>query len=166
MRIVKDTLEDTFTGLVSASLEDSNLTVSPIVEAYIVEMLGSLSSGVHEMVPRSTFLIDLLRRALDSGGLIRREYLRVTGDVALFVSGIFPDSLESRKTAFKLGNYIDIGQLAYRQIRTSVFDELSVKFPEVVDVLNTVSIKIDLTSLDMSKYLGRRRAIDARITRR
>jgi len=163
LRIVKETLEDTFTDLIGTSLENE---VSPLAESYVIEVVASLSSGVHDMVARGVFLTDLLREALDSHGLIRREYLRITGDVALFISGIFPDSLESRKTWFCLGDYIDIGQTAYGNIRADVFDELSLKFPQVVDVLNTVSLEIDLTSKDLSRYIRRRRAIDAHITRR
>ena len=166
MRIVKETLEKAFTDLISTSLEDNELEISPIAETYVVEVVANLSSGVHEMASRSVFLNDLLRKALDSDGLVRREYLRITGDVALFVSGIFPESLESRKTWFHLGDYIDIGQTAYSNIKTEVFDELSIKFPQVVNVLNTVSIKIDLTSKDLARYIRRRRTIDARVTRR
>lgn len=166
MRIVRATLEETFTDLISTSLEENALEISPPVETYVVEVVASLSSGVHEMASRSVFLNDLLRKALDSDGLTRREYLRVTGDVALFVSGIFPDSLESRKTWFRIGDYIDIGQTAYGNMNGDVFAELSVKFPEVVDVLNTVSVKIDMTSQDLSRYIRRRKAIDARTTRR
>jgi len=163
LRIKKDTLEETFTDLIGTSLEEE---ISPQAESYVIEVVASLSSGVHEMASRSVFLNDLLRKALDSNGLIRREYLRVTGDVALFVSGIFPDSLESRKTWFHLGDYIDIGQTAYGNMQTEVHAELSVKFPQVVDVLNTVSVEIDMTSTDIAKYIRRRRAIDARVTRR
>ncbi len=166
MRIVKDTLEETFTDLISTSLENNELEISPHVETYVIEVVTSLSSGVHEMVSRAVFLNDLLNKALDSTGLVRREYLRVTGDVALFVSGIFPDSLESKKTWFCLGDYIDIGQTAYSNIQTEVFDELSVKFPQVVDVLNSVSINISMTSTDLGRYIRRRRTIDARVTRR
>jgi len=163
LRIKKDTIEETFADLIGTSLEEE---ISPPAEAYVIEVVASLSSGVHEMASRSVFLNDLLRKALDSNGLVRREYLRVTGDVALFVSGIFPDSLESRKTWFHLGDYIDIGQTAYSNMQTEVHAELSVKFPQVVDVLNTVSVKIDLTSTDITKYIRRRRVIDARVTRR
>ncbi len=166
MRIVKETLEEAFTDLISTSLENNELEISPYAETYVIELMVNLSSGVHDMVSRSVFLNDLLRKALDSDGLIRREYLRVTGDVALLVSGIFPDSLESRKTWFCLGDYIDIGQTAYSNIRSDVFDELSIKFPQVVGVLNSVSVQIDMTSKDLSRYIRRRRAIDARVTHR
>jgi len=163
LRIVKDTLEETFTDLISTAVNENDLEISPVVEDYVIEVVASLSSGVHEMASRSVFLNDLLRKALDSDGLIRREYLRITGDVALFVSGIFPDSLESRKTWFHIGDYIDIGQTAYSNIKTDAFDELSLKFPQVVCVLNTVSVEIKLTSRDLSRYIRRRRIIDARI---
>lgn len=161
MRIVKETIEEAFTDLVGASIEDRCLDISPFAEAYVIEVVSDLSSGVHEMASRSVFLSDLLRKALDSDGLVRREYLRVTGDVALFVSGIFPDSLESHKTWFNLADYIDIGQTAYSNIDADVFEELSVKFPQVVDVLNSVSARIELTSKDLARYVRRRRAIDA-----
>ncbi len=163
MRVRHEKLEEVFSELIGPALEEEELSAP--AETYVIEVLTDLSSGVHEMVPRSLFLKDLLRRALDSNGLIRREYLRVTGDVALLISGIFPDSLESRKTCFKLGDYIDIGQVAYSHIQTEVFEELSVKFPQIVGVLNTVSIRIDLTSSDISKYICRRRIINARVTR-
>lgn len=163
MRIRKDTIEDTFVDLIGTSLEEE---ISPQAEAYVIEVVASLSSGVHEMAPRSIFLNDLLRKALDSDGLVRKEYLRVTGDVALFISGIFPDSLESRKTCFQLGDCIDIGQTAYGHINSDLFDELATKFPQVVDVLNIVSIHINLTYTDLVRYIKRRRVIDARVTRR
>jgi hypothetical protein len=166
LRIVKETLEEAFTDLISTSLEDNDLEISPLVETYVVEVVASLSSGVHEMAPRSVALNELLRKGLGSDGLVRREYLRITGDVALFVSGIFPDSLESRKTWFHLGDYIDIGQTAYGNMQTEVHLELSEKFPQVVDVLNTVSVKIDMTSKDLARYIRRRRFIDARVTSR
>jgi hypothetical protein len=166
LKVVKETIQDAFTDLISTSLEETRLIISPDTETYVIEVVANLSSGVHEMAPRSVYLKDLLRKALDSNGMMRREYLRITGDVALFVSGIFPDSLESRKTCFHLSDYIDIGQTAYGNLETEVFDELSVKFPEVVDVLNGVSIRINLTYKNLARYIRRRRLIDARATRR
>jgi hypothetical protein len=166
LRIVEETLEKTFTDLISTSLEDNELKISPRVEIYVVEAMSNLSSEAHKLASRNVFLNDLLRKALGSKGVARREYLRITGDVALFVSGIFPDRFESKKTWFRLGDYIDIGQTAYGSMRGEVFAELSAKFPEVVDVLNTVSVKIDMTSQDLVKYIRRRKAIDARVTRR
>lgn len=158
-------LERTFTDLIDTSIERQALDVSPLVEAYVVEMLIGFTDATH-LVRESIYLKDLLRKALDSEGRMRKEYLRTTGDVALFVTGIFPDSLKSRRNSFNLGDYIDIGQKAYDHINADVFDELAVVFPEMVDVLNEVSMRMKLTSVDIVEYMRRRRYIDARVTRR
>lgn len=165
MVIICDSIECTFTELLGTSIERQELEVSSLVESYVVELLSGFTTATH-VVRESIYLNDLLRKALDSEGLIRKEYLRVTGDIALFVSGIFPDRLESRHSWFNLGYYIDIGQEAYDNIDTDIFDELAIKFPELVEVLNEVSIKIDLTTADIERYIKRRGYIDVRTTRR
>lgn len=164
MNLSTENLEWHFAELLGESLSEE---ISLPAEIYVLDLLTDLSSGVHSMAPRSIFLKDLLRSALKSKGLARREYLRVTGDVALFVSGIFPDSFERehRKIGFNLGDYIDIGQTAYSYLDTEVYEELSIKFPQVVEVLNSLSININLTSIEIDKYIKRRRQIDARIAR-
>ncbi len=165
MVIICDSIECTFTELLGTSIERQELEVSSLVESYVVELLSGFTTATH-VVRESIYLNDLLRKALDSEGLIRKEYLRATGDIALFVSGIFPDRLESRRNWFNLGYYIDIGQEAYDNIDTDIFDELAIKFPELVEVLNEVSIKIDLTTADIERYIKRRGYIDVRTTRR
>ncbi|MBD3260540.1 MAG: hypothetical protein GF334_02510 [Candidatus Altiarchaeales archaeon] len=141
--------------------------ISPPVEGYVVEVLCTFSNAPHAN-PRSLHLNDLLRKGLDSEGLIKREYLRITGDLALFVSGIFPDSLEvkSRSVAYDLGYYIDVGRKAYDNLNTLLYEELADNFPQIVDGLNEVSIDIRLTKRDMERYINRRKQIDARATRR
>ena len=165
-KILRDKLDKVFSRMIANSMEQQDVALSPHVEAYIVEVVSGLSTAAHIMVATPVLINDLLRKGLDSDGLIRREYLRLTGDVALFVSGLFPDSLESRKIFFNLGDFIDIGQTAYGNIDADVFDELSAKFPEVVEVLNSVSIEVNLTSADLLRYIERRRIIDVRIARR
>ncbi len=165
MVITKDSIELTFTDLICTSIEKQDLKISPLVESHIVGVVSSFTTATH-VVKESIYLNALIRKAFDSSGRMRTEYLRTAGDVALFVSGIFPDSLESRHTWFNLGDYIDIGQKAYDNINTAIFDELAVKFPEVVEMLNDVSIRINLASVDLKKYIQRRRHIDARVTRR
>lgn len=166
MVILRDGLRETFEDLISQSMDNQQLVLSDGAETYVIEVCCefAFSEGV---VPNNVFkLTDLLRYGLNSDGLIRREYLRITGDLALFVSGIFPDILESRRTAFNISDYIDIGRSAYENIHNEVFSELSWKFPEIVDMLNSVSIQIDLSSVSLERYLKRRGFIDARITRR
>ncbi len=165
MVITCDSIELAFTELICTSIESQDLEISSRAEAHIVEVVTSFTTATH-VVRESSYLNDLLRKAFESNGRVRTEYLRVAGDIALFVSGIFPDSIESRRNWFNLGDYIDIGQTAYDNINTTTFNELAIKFPEVVEMLNDVSIRINLASIDLKKYLQRRRYIDARATRR
>ena len=158
-------VEHTFTELICTSVERQDLAISPLAESYVVDLVSGFTTATH-VVRESIYLNDLLRKAFDSDGRVRTEYLRVTGDIALFVSGLFPDSIESRHNWFNLGEYIDIGQKAYDNINTTTFNELAVKFPEVVEMLNDVSLRIKLTSADLMRYIERRRHIDARVTRR
>ncbi len=165
LTILLDTVEETFTYLVGSAMEDK--TISPLAEGYVVEVLCTCVTAPNAD-PRSLRLEDLLRLGLDAEGHIRQEYLRVTGDLALFVSGIFPDSFNActKKTAYTMGHYIDIGRAAYDNIESEVFEELADNFPQIVDSLNDVSVRLRLTGHDIQGYIDRRRLIDARTTRR
>lgn len=163
--VSREKLPEVFARLITASLKVQKLELSQPAEDYVVSVVSDLSSVSHELAPRSIVVVDLLRKGLNADGYVRASYLRVAGDVALFVSGIFPDSLESRKVCFTIGDYISIGQQAYGGIQIEVFDELSKKFPRVVNVLNAVSDEIDLLSRDIQRYIQRRRNIDG-LTRR
>jgi len=165
LTILLDTVEETFTYLVGSAMEDK--TISPLAEGYVVEVLCTCVTAPNAD-PRSLRLEDLLRLGLDAEGHIRQEYLRVAGDLALFVSGIFPDSFNARtkKTAYTMGHYIDIGRAAYDNIESEVFEELADNFPQIVDSLNDVSVRLRLTGHDIQGYIDRRRLIDARTTRR
>jgi hypothetical protein len=163
--VVCDSVERTFTDLICASIDRRDLEISPLAESYVVKVVSGFTTETR-VVQNSIYLNDLLREALDSDGITRVEYLRLAGDTALFVCGIFPDSLESRHNWFNLGDYIDIGQKAYDYINNEIFDELAIKFPEIVEALNDVSIEVDLTSTDVVKYIKRRSYIDVRTTRR
>lgn len=163
--ILLDTVEETFAHLVGNAMEDKSL--SPLAEGYVVTVLCACVT-VTNADPRSLRLEDLLRLGLDAEGNTRREYLRITGDLALFVSGIFPDSFNAttRKTAYTIGHYIDIGRAAYDNMDSEIFEELAENFPQIVDSLNDVSVRLRLTGHDMHKYMDRRRLIDARTSRR
>jgi len=159
-------LEETFVELVDHSVEEVELDISPTAKSYVVEVLCSF---VRRPLPSSSaHLIDLLRDGLNATGNMRTEYLRVTGDLAMVVSGVFPDSLERkhRRYAINLGDIMDIGQQAYNSIYSQPYEELACNFPEIVEVLHTVGGKISLVSRDLEKYVIRRRYIDDRIARR
>jgi hypothetical protein len=141
--------------------------ISPSARTYVVEVVCGFVKQPHA-ANQSVYLIDLLRDGLNCEGSMRTEYLRITGDMAMFVSGIFPDSLDRqhRLHAADLGYVMDIGQTAYNNIPREPFAELAYKFPEIIEVLNVVGGKIKLVSKDIQKYVLRRRYIDDRIARR
>lgn len=159
-----ESLEKIFRELIGTSVRKLKAEISPIVEKYMVDVTTGFATRPHS-VSKVVYINDLLRAGLDSDGYVRREYLRITGDMALCVSGIFPDYLESRKIQFNVGDYIDIGAIAYGNINVDIFDEMSERFPAMVDILNLVSMKIALTSRDLANYIKRRRLIDARTSR-
>ena len=160
-----ESLEEIFRDLIGTSVKKLEAEISPMVEEYMVDVTTGLATRPH-LMSKMVYINDLLHTGLDSAGYIRREYLRITGDIALCISGIFPDSLESRRTQFNVGDYIDIGAIAYGNINVDIFDEMSEKFPQMVDILNLVSMRVALTSKDLANYIKRRRMIDARASRR
>ena len=161
-------LETFFAELIATSSEDQDISLSTDVEVYVLGVVTGFFSGP-DVVDRGVVLKGLLQEALDSKGIVRREYLRITGDIALFITGVFPNSI-SRKTrmnAYKVGDYIDIGRSAYHHIDTHLYGELAFKFPEIVDVLNSVSEELfEGPHGNLAKYIERRIQIDERITRR
>ncbi len=160
-------LEAFFAELIATSSEDQDIYLSTDAEVYVLGVVTGFVSGP-DVVDRGVVLNGLLRDALDSKGIVRKEYLRITGDIALFITGIFPNSINrrTRKNAYKVGDYIDIGRSAYHHIDTHHFDELASKFPEIVGVLNCVSDELfEGPYGNMAKYIERRIQIDERITR-
>ncbi len=91
-----------------------------------------------------------LVRALGSGGMAQRTELKQVGDVSLFVSGFFSDSL--RRSLVDIDYYISLGGYAYGSLGASddmlspIFVELSEKFVSFVDVISEVSERTSLTS--------------------
>jgi hypothetical protein len=92
-----------------------------------------------------------LARALERGGIQQRADLKEIGDVALFVSGFFSDSL-NRKLV-DVDYYVSIGGCAYNVLSrvetdtfSPVFAELGEKFVGFVDVLSEVSERTSCAS--------------------
>ena len=91
-----------------------------------------------------------LAAALESGGLRQRTTLKEIGDVSLFVSGFFADSL--RRKLVDVDYYVTIGEYAYTALSRHEADTLSpvfaelAKVPAFVDVLSEVSERTACTS--------------------
>ncbi len=91
-----------------------------------------------------------LKRALESGGSEQRAHLRDLGDVSLFTSGFFSDSLQRR--SIDVDYYVSMGEYAYGSLSRNedafadVFAELARRFVGYMDVLAEISERTALTS--------------------
>jgi hypothetical protein len=134
-----------FKGLVDGALSHQGLATQELTAYYVVQLLASflqrrVGGAEEDRMP----LAVRLARALDSGGVQQRASLKEIGDVALFVSGFFSDSLN--RTLIDVDYYISIGGCAYNALSrvesdtfSPVFAELGEKFVGFVDVLTEVS---------------------------
>ncbi len=137
-----------FKELVEEALAHQHLQARELTAYYVVNLLAGF---VQRPAEEETPLAIRLARALESGGMQQRNTLREIGDVSLFVSGFFSDSL-NRKIV-DVDYYVSIGECAYntlsrvdRDTLGPVYGELSEKFVGFVDVLSEVSERTSCSS--------------------
>jgi hypothetical protein len=134
-----------FKGLVDGALTHQGLATQELTAFYVVRLLTSfLQRPADGDADEQTPLGVRLALALESGGIRQRESLRQIGDVSLFVSGFFSDSLHRKLV--DVDYYVSIGGCAYNALSRNetdtfspVFAELAKKFVGFVDVLSEVS---------------------------
>jgi hypothetical protein len=141
-----------FKELVDGALTHQGLATQELTAFYVVQLLTSFlqrpaSGGADDRMP----LAVRLAQALESGGVRQRESLRQIGDVSLFVSGFFSDSLHRKLV--DVDYYVSIGGCAYNALSrvetdtfSSVFAELGEKFVGFVDILSEVSERTSCAS--------------------
>jgi hypothetical protein len=141
-----------FKELVDGALTHQGLATQELTSFYVVRLLTSFlqrpaGADAEDQMP----LAVRLAQALDSGGMRQRESLRQIGDVSLFISGFFSDSLQRKLV--DVDYYVSIGGCAYNALSrvetdtfSSVFAELGEKFVGFVDVLCEVSERTSCTS--------------------
>jgi hypothetical protein len=144
-----------FKELIDKALERQGSALSELSQSYLVHLLETFvrqdRSYAELGVGEDPRLAELLCRALMAHGRRRLSLLKVTGDVSLFVSGFFSDSLVGRLVDSDY--YVRVGGYAYGKLAdlsrhrsaVVVFAELSEKFVQFVDVLNEVSEASALT---------------------
>ncbi len=147
-------LRDYFRESIDAAMEHQGVNVDAHAAHYVVNLLTlfSRSEDLYEddgdsygIKPLALMMAD----AADAPTIAERNLsLQRIGDVALFISGFFADSLAHRLV--DLDYYINMGGTAYgslsEEIRgtfrgralAGVYNELARKFQLVVDVLNEV----------------------------
>jgi Mor family transcriptional regulator len=132
-----------FNEVVQAAIEKRGFEASPLASQYIVKLLDSFMLA--ENVPRNTSLAETLLKASQAERKTRQEMLKRLGDVSLYISGFFGDSL-NRKIV-DIDYYADIGGVAYGQLAkelepdstAGVYGEFSTRFLEFVDLLTYIS---------------------------
>lgn len=143
-----------FKELVETALANQRVQAGKLTAYYVVNLLCGFLH-LDRLHPDTESLDEPLAmrlgRALESGGSDQRRQLRRIGDLALFISGFFSDSL--RRKVVDVDYYASMGGYAYASLSrredesfAPVFAELADKFIAFVDILNEVSERSALTS--------------------
>lgn len=140
-----------FKELVDSAMQRQQMAAGEMTSFYLVNLLAGF---VHRDPTRDGDDEPLgirFARALQADGTRQRDGLRHVGDISLFISGFFSDSLT--RSLVDVDYYIALGERAYGSLArhadetfSDVFDELAGKFVEFVDVLGEVSERTALTS--------------------
>lgn len=138
-----------FRELVDGALARQGLAAQELTAFYVVQLLASFLQRPADDEDQP--LAFRLARALERGGFEQRASLKQIGDVSLFISGFFSDSL-NRKLV-DVDYYVSIGGTAYQALSrfetdtfSPVFAELGDKFVGFVDVLSEVSERTSCAS--------------------
>jgi hypothetical protein len=147
-------LRDYFRRSVEDVMENQGVDMDPHASHYVVNLLTSFSrsEALYEDDGESYGLRPLalmLTDAVNASSVAERsQSLQRIGDVSLFISGFFSDSLERK--AVDIDYYINMGGNAYavlsEEIRGTfrgnafahIYQELSEKFLILIDILNEV----------------------------
>src|SRR5215203_3853533 len=145
-RLVHDeTPMEYFKQLVEGALAHQRLQSSEHTTFYVVNLLAAFVCPQRDTADAlQEPLAFRLARAMQTGGARQREGLRQVGDVSLFLSGFFADSL-TRKLV-DVDYYITLGGYAYGYLSrrdddgcAPVFFELAEKFALFFDCRSEVS---------------------------
>jgi len=148
----QETPAEYFKELVETAMEHQHVAVRDLTSFYLVNLLtGFVHFDRSSPAVGDEPLGIRLARALQAGGNAQRNGLREVGDLSLFISGFFSDSLT--RSLVDVDYYIQLGECAYGSLARrgevplgDVFDELAGKFSAFVDVLGEVSERSALSS--------------------
>lgn len=131
-----------FRGLVQDAMRAQGVTAGGETEFYLVQLLHHHLRMRAELLDRPLALEFL--EASSAGGVERFQRLKLVGDTALFVAGLFADCLE--RSVVQPTYYIELGALAYRRVAgigsprvREMFAELAMQFLDLVRVLGEIS---------------------------
>jgi hypothetical protein len=159
-RFRRESAVEYFKELVDGAIAHQGIVAGELTAFYVVHLLASFLQRRDEDNPDEPLALQLAR-ALEAGGMRQRISLKQIGDISLFVSGFFSDSL--RKKLVDVDYYVSIGGVAYNALSrdetdtfSPVFAELADKFVAFVDVLSEVSERTACASnLDLLRLYER-----------
>ncbi len=148
------TTKDFFNDVVQEAIVARKMSTFPLAQNYLVSILENYihtnnlfdTQTENGKKTRDT-LAETFLKAQNSNPTVKIELLKKLGDVSLYVSGFFADSL-SRKIV-DVDYYVDMGEVAYATLASEikedtsrkVFKDFSSRFLEYVDLLTTISQK-------------------------
>ncbi|MGH7786422.1 MAG: hypothetical protein ACRERC_06115, partial [Candidatus Binatia bacterium] len=144
-RLIRRSLAEFFQDLVRGAMRTHDVHLSEPAEHYLVNLLERFAKPEPDWDTRPLALAYL--ESTQEARAPRCAKLKYVGDTALFLSGIFMESLE-RRTA-STDYYMALGRIAYHQLatlpatdavpRTEIFGEMAARFPDFVRVLSEIS---------------------------
>lgn len=142
-----------FKDLVSTAIKHQNVKTNPIAEFYLSSLLASFLTS--NRLTQEPLAITYLK-ALGESREVQARMLVELGDISLFTSGFFSDSL--KRKIVDLDYYMAMGVTSYSYVAdlhkkdkshnsvSALYCELAAKFGSFVDVLTEVSERSRLTS--------------------
>lgn len=146
--------EGFFYDLIAEAIKDRKLKTLPLSQSYLANLMQEflLTEKLYDEADatgrkRRETLAELYMRATQLPPAGRRELLKKLGDVSLYVSGFFGESL--KRKVVDVDYYVEMGGAAYGQLATDiesdlyseVFKDFSKRFLDYVDVLSVISRK-------------------------
>jgi len=142
--LAKETLTALFRDLVRAAMDSQQVRSSETTEFYLVQLLEAFARPAHPQLLDRPLALDYLE-AFHLPAAMRYGALKRVADTALFVTGVFMESLD--RSLVGPDYYAALGRNAYARLSTqspraaiaSLFRELAGRFPEFVRVLMEIS---------------------------
>lgn len=140
--------EDYFKGIVGEALSQRKMITFPLAQNYLVQLLNQFIAT--EKLEDQT-LAEMFLKAQNTTDInVKVELLKKLGDVSLYISGLFSESLDRKLV--DVDYYADMGGAAYGSLSETikedsfkkVYKEYSNRFLEFVDVLTIISQKVFL----------------------